>query len=98
MDGFYRKYRKFIMNLECINKARELIKAFLDQKESRFIPPVDFVKKLLKMKKGELELLGCELSQEDIMHLSKEINSEETVSIPLASTIMAKKMNLGFIH
>lgn len=50
------------------------------------------------MKKGELELLGCELSQEDIMHLSKEINSEEMVSIPLASTIMAKKMNLGFIH
>ena len=64
------------MNTKCIEKARKLVKSFLDQKEQGFIPEIDFVEKLLRMKSDELELLGCKLSQDDIKFLSREIHSE----------------------
>ena len=79
------------MSTECLSKARKLVKSFLDQKEEGFIPEINFVEKLLRMKAEELEMLGCQLSEEDIMILSKEIHSEETISIPRASTIMSKE-------
>ncbi len=79
------------MSIECLSKARKLVKSFLDQKEEGFIPEINFVEKLLRMKAEELEMLGCQLSEEDIMILSKEIHSEETISIPRASTIMSKE-------
>ncbi|HFU75107.1 MAG TPA: hypothetical protein ENK66_02570, partial [Arcobacter sp.] len=79
------------MSIECLSKARKLVKSFLDQKEEGFIPEIDFVEKLLRIKAEELEMLGCQLSEEDINLLSKEIHSEETISIPRASTIMSKE-------
>jgi len=71
--------------------ARNLVKGFLDQKEKGFIPDIDFVEKLLELKKGELELLGCELSYEEIKILSQEIHEKETFTISKPSTIMSKE-------
>jgi hypothetical protein len=79
------------MSNKCLELARQSIKDFLNKKEKGFIPKVDFVEKLLKFKKDELELLGCKLSQEDIQKLSREINSEEMITIRKASTIMSKE-------
>ncbi|CAA6818320.1 MAG: Endonuclease [uncultured Sulfurovum sp.] len=79
------------MSMECLAKARKLVKSFLDQKEEGFIPEINFVEKLLRVKAKELEMLGCQLSKEDIELLSKDIHSEETISIPRASTIMSKE-------
>jgi len=79
------------MSVECLSKARKLVKSFLDQKEDGFIPEINFVEKLLRIKAEELEMLGCQLSEEDILVLSKEIHSTETISIPRASTIMSKE-------
>lgn len=78
------------MNIKCLDKARKLVKGFLDQKEQGFIPEINFVEKLLKIKADELDLLGCKLSDNDIKHLSREIHSQETITIPRASTIMSK--------
>lgn len=79
------------MNTKCLEKARKLVKSFLDQKEQGFIPEIDFVEKLLRMKSEELELLGCKLSKDDVKFLSREIHSEETITIPRASAIMSKE-------
>lgn len=78
------------MNIKCLEKARKLVKGFLDQKEQGFIPEINFVEKLLRLKADELDLLGCQLSDDDIKHLSREIHSQETITIPRASTIMSK--------
>ena len=78
------------MNIKCLEKARKLVKGFLDQKEKGFVPEINFVEKLLKIKADELDLLGCKLSEEDIKHLSREIHSQETITILRASAIMSK--------
>jgi len=79
------------MNSQCLEVARQSIKDFLNKKEKGFIPDVDFVARLLKSKEFELSELGCQLSEEEIQKLSKEINSEETITIRKASTIMSKE-------
>lgn len=79
------------MSQECLNLARSLVKSFLNKKEKGFIPDYNFVQKLLKIKKEELELLNCNLSKEDVERLSKEISLNEVTKIPNASVIMSKE-------
>jgi hypothetical protein len=78
------------MSAECLQTARELVKSFLERKEKGYIPEIHFVEKLLRNKAFELEDLGCTLSDEDINLISQEIHSNETFTIPKASTIMSK--------
>ena len=78
------------MSIECLKTARKLVKSFLDQKEKGFMPEIHFVEKLLKLKAGELELLGCKLSDDDVELLSQEIHEQETFTIRKVSTIMSK--------
>lgn len=78
-------------NIKKLEIARQSVKDFLNKKEKGYIPEVDFVKRLLESKKFEFSELGCNLTDEDILHLSKEINSEEMVSIPKVSTIISKE-------
>lgn len=78
------------MSAECLQTARELVKSFLERKEKGYIPEIHFVEKLLRSKAFELEDLGCSLSDDEISLISQEIHSQETFTIPKASTIMSK--------
>jgi len=79
------------MNNKCLEIARQSIKDFLNKKEKGFIPDINFVTRLLKSKEFELSELGCKLSSEDIKKISRDINSEEMITIRKASTIMSKE-------
>ena len=79
------------MGNKCLEIARQSIKDFLNKKEKGFIPDIDFVTRLLKSKEFELSELGCKLTSEDIKKISRDINSEEMITIRKASTIMSKE-------